>query len=172
MTPVRTLSLGWGVQSWTLAAMSALGELPPLDYAIHADTTHELAETYAHAAAWTPWLEGHGVKVRTVKANRPDVLREDWGDSGAVLIPAFTKDQRKGKMGMTRRQCTHAWKVMPIRRFVREILVFLSAIFMPAKHAAHGMVKGEGCIWKLITSFLFLFGLILSSLLLMVEPYV
>jgi hypothetical protein len=26
--PLKVLSLGWGVQSWTLAAMSALGELP------------------------------------------------------------------------------------------------------------------------------------------------
>jgi len=37
---LRVLSLGWGVQSWTLAAMIALKELPPIDYAIHADTTH------------------------------------------------------------------------------------------------------------------------------------
>lgn len=33
MTPLLTiLSLGWGVQSWTLAAMAALGELPKPDY--------------------------------------------------------------------------------------------------------------------------------------------
>jgi hypothetical protein len=31
------ISLGWGVQSFTLAAMVALGELPPVDVAIHAD---------------------------------------------------------------------------------------------------------------------------------------
>ncbi|KKL22079.1 hypothetical protein LCGC14_2439070, partial [marine sediment metagenome] len=54
---LRVLSLGWGVQSWTLAAMIALKELPPIDYAIHADTTHEMSNTYALAAKWTPWLE-------------------------------------------------------------------------------------------------------------------
>lgn len=37
---LKVLSLGWGVQSWTLAAMVALKELPPVDYAVHADTRH------------------------------------------------------------------------------------------------------------------------------------
>ena len=82
--PLKVISLGWGVQSWTLAAMSALGELPKVDYAIHADTGHERSETYAHAAKWTPWLEDRGLKVVTVQANRPDVVREDWG---SVMIP-------------------------------------------------------------------------------------
>ena len=60
--PLRVLSLGWGVQSWTLAAMIALKELPLVDYAVHADTTHEHEGTYAHAAKWTPWLEERGVR--------------------------------------------------------------------------------------------------------------
>ena len=39
MTPFCVLSLGWGVQSWTIAAMAALGELPRFDAALHADAT-------------------------------------------------------------------------------------------------------------------------------------
>ena len=31
---MKVISLGWGVQSFTLAAMVALGELEPVDYAI------------------------------------------------------------------------------------------------------------------------------------------
>ena len=119
---LRVISLGWGVQSWTLAAMVALGELPPVDYAIHADTTHEAAGTYTHAAKWTPWLEDHGVKVVTVQANRPEVVREDWGTSGSVLIPALTTDHNNGSEGQIRRQCTHDWKIMPIRRFIRSVI--------------------------------------------------
>ena len=119
MKALRVLSLGWGVQSWTLAAMAALGELEPIDYAIHADTTHEAAKTFAHAKKWTPWLEERGVNVITVRANRPDVVREDWGESGSVLIPAFTTDTMTGSQGQVRRQCTHDWKIMPIRRFIR-----------------------------------------------------
>lgn len=86
---MRVLSLGWGLQSFALAAMSALGELPPLDAAIHADTTHERSETYAFAKRWTPWLEARGVKVVTVKAEktRPD---EHWGKTRGCRIPAFT----------------------------------------------------------------------------------
>ncbi len=133
--PLRVLSLGWGVQSWTLAAMAALGELDPFDYAIHADTTHEAAATYAHAEKWTPWLEERGVQVVTVLANRPDVVREDW--SASILIPAFTITEQPAdespyaqgertrleyKTGQVKRQCTHDWKIMPIRRFIRTKL--------------------------------------------------
>ena len=77
---LTVLSLGWGVQSWTLAAMSALGELPPVDYAIHADTTHEGEGTYTHAAKWTPWLEARGVKVRT----SPDAGLVSCGRTGVI----------------------------------------------------------------------------------------
>ena len=119
---LTVLSLGWGVQSWTLAAMSALGELPPVDYAIHADTTWEMPRTYAHRRKWEPWLAEHGVTVATVVSPRTDVVREDWGDAGSVLIPAFSSD-RDLSPGQVRRQCTHDWKIMPIRRFIRSVLV-------------------------------------------------
>ena len=116
--PLRVLSLGWGVQSWTLAAMAALGEIPPVDYAVHADTTHEMAGTYEHAARWTPWLEEHGVKVVTVQEGRSEVVREDH--HGSVMIPAFTDNGDSA--GQVRRQCTGDWKIMPIRRFLRSVL--------------------------------------------------
>ncbi len=118
--PLRVISLGWGVQSWTLAAMAALGELEPVDYAIHAGTTHEAEGTYAHAAKWTPWLEEHGVKVVTVKGIRTEVVRQDWSDS--TLIPAFTIDKETEKRGQVLRQCTTEWKVRPIRRFLRTVV--------------------------------------------------
>lgn len=38
---MRIISLGWGVQSFTLAAMAALDEIEPVDFAVHADTTEE-----------------------------------------------------------------------------------------------------------------------------------
>ena len=117
---LRAISLGWGVQSWTLAAMAALGEIEPVDYAIHADTTWEHQATYEHAEKWTPWLGEHGVTVVTVEGKRVDVVREDWSD--AVIIPAFTTDGKTGSRGQVKRQCTHDWKIMPIRAFVRAEL--------------------------------------------------
>ena len=67
---LRIISLGWGVQSWTLAAMAALGEIPPVDFAVHADTTWEASGTYEHAGTWGPWLATHGVEVVTVQGKR------------------------------------------------------------------------------------------------------
>lgn len=74
---MRVISLGWGVQSFALAAMSALDELPPIDAAIHADTTHERTETYKFAAKWTPWLEERGVRVVTVKDSSSTIF-DQW----------------------------------------------------------------------------------------------
>ena len=61
------ISLGWGVQSFALAAMSGLGILPKVAAAIHADIRFEKSATYEFAKKWTPWLEEHGVKVVTVR---------------------------------------------------------------------------------------------------------
>lgn len=120
MTTLRVLSMGWGRQTWALAAMMALGELPRVDFIVHADTTHEHAATYAFRSKWEPWLTAHGLTVVTVKGKRPDV----WVRAGAlsVMIPAFTTDRATGSEGQVRRQCTHDWKIQPIRRFIREQL--------------------------------------------------
>lgn len=109
------LSLGWGVQSWALAAMSALGVLPPVHAAIHADTGHERHETYQFARRWTPWLEEHGVPVVTVRGGRP-ILGLEQNDS-YTSIPAHTTWADGRPSGMLRRQCTGDWKITPMRRW-------------------------------------------------------
>lgn len=114
---MRVISLGWGVQSWTIAAMVALGELPPIDFAVHADTTHEASWTYAFAEKYTPLLEAHGVKVVTVKPD-PRKLRA-FDEYGGVFIPAYTKSESGD--GQLRRQCTGNWKIAPMRRHFQEV---------------------------------------------------
>ena len=116
MAELTYISLGWGVQSFALAAMSALGALPPVDAAIHADTTHERSETYAFAKRWTPWLEARGIRVVTVKDKKapPRILDPN---SGQVYAPLFTLSQ-KGTRGQLRRSCTQRWKIAPIRRWI------------------------------------------------------
>lgn len=115
---MRVISLGWGVQSFTLAAMVALGELEPVDFAIHADTTWERKATYEFAQRWTPWLEALGVKVITVQdrdqAAAVTTLRTD--------VPAFTVDATAEVYGQLRRQCTGRWKITPMRRYIIEEL--------------------------------------------------
>ena len=110
---MKILSLGWGVQSFTLAAMSALGELEPLDAAIHADTTHDSVLTYAFAEKWTSWLEDRGVNVITVKADDTDYIDRKYNHT---QIPAFNNSG-----GMGKRQCTTNWKIVPVRRMIRQL---------------------------------------------------
>ena len=112
---MRVISLGWGVQSFGLAAMSALGLLPKVDYAIHADTGWERTETYAFAKRWTPWLEEHAIKVVTVKSDRCGAIT---GSGKSILIPAFTTWKHGSRSGMLRRQCTGAFKIVPTRRWL------------------------------------------------------
>lgn len=112
---MKVISLGWGTQSFALAAMSALGVLPKVDVAIHADTTHERSTTYTFAQQWTPWLEERGVRVVTVVQSRATGLVDEWG---GVYIPAFTASSAGG--GMLRRQCTYDWKIAPIRRWLQQ----------------------------------------------------
>ena len=120
MPEITYLSLGWGVQSWTIAAMIALGELPPIDAAIHADTTHESTSTYEHARKSTPWLGEHGLTVITVSAGNTN-LSEGQTKTG-IFIPAITVDRKTGNKGMLSRQCTERWKIRPIRTKLRELL--------------------------------------------------
>lgn len=107
---MKVISLGWGVQSFTLAAMVALGELEPVDAAIHADTGHEFSGTYAFAARWTPWLEQRGIRVVTVKSKDVGPIDAHKG----VMIPALG-----AAGGMFKRQCTDSWKRAPMRRWLQ-----------------------------------------------------
>ena len=115
------LSLGFGVQSWALAAMIAVGELPPVDVAIHADTTHEADGTYRHAEKWTGWLEERGVNVVTVRPDRIATNMMDQSRQG-VFIPAFTKSHDDQDMGRLSRQCTERWKIRPIKKHIRSLI--------------------------------------------------
>jgi len=112
------LSLGWGVQSFVLAAMSALGELPRVDVAIHSDTTHERAATYAFAAQWTPWLEARGVRVVTV--SDPIAANKILEDNGQTHAPLYTLSP-DGNMGKLRRSCTQRWKIAPLEKYLDSI---------------------------------------------------
>ena len=127
---MRVISLGWGVQSFALAAMSALGKLPSVDAAIHADTTHERRETYEFAAKWTPWLEERGVRVVTVSARMSS--RFIYEKNGPTHLPAFTRKasvtyhegrilgyRPKDATGMYRRSCTQRSKIAPIRQWMQ-----------------------------------------------------
>ncbi len=135
---MKIISMGWGVQSWTLAAMSALGELPPIDYCVHADTTWEHEHTYTMAATWGPWLKSFGIKYITVsdraQAQAVGTMKTD--------IPAFTVYGPNSTRGQLHRQCTGRWKIQPIRQWTA------------AELSRQGLSKSKGVVeqWLGITT--------------------
>ncbi len=94
--------------------MSALGVLPRVDAAVHADTGHERSETYAFAAKWTPWLEERGVRVVTVRSEHTDVLTYK-----RVMLAAYTTYPDGKPSSVMPRQCTRLWKLTPIRQWLQ-----------------------------------------------------
>lgn len=113
---LKVLSLGWGVQSFTLAAMSALGELPKLDVLIHADTSWERAATYQRTDKWQPWLESKGMLVisaSSLSARNPQVNKTN------INVPAYFRNAQ-GKVGQINRQCTGAWKIFIVKQLIRQ----------------------------------------------------
>lgn len=109
----RFLSWGCGVQSTTLGAMSALGELETVDAIITSDTGWERRRTYEIRDWYTEWFRMHGVQVEIVSAGD---IRE-MGAAEHIHIPFWTSTG-----GPLKRQCTREFKIRPIRRRVREIL--------------------------------------------------
>lgn len=148
---LRVLSLGAGVQSTTLALMAAHDEIGPMpDCAIFADTGWEPKAVYDHLA-WlcSPNVLPFPVHIVSAGDLRADLLAGARGERWAS-IPAFTRtvtpagaelavynEDESGDLtivgsrivatervgvGMIRRQCTGDYKIVPIRRKVRELL--------------------------------------------------
>ncbi|WP_041699176.1 hypothetical protein [Allorhizobium ampelinum] len=147
---LRVLSLGAGVQSTTLALMAAHGEIGPMpDCAIFADTGWEPKAVYEHLE-WlmSPNVLPFPVHIVSAGNIREQLIQAGRGNRWAS-IPAFTKSvirsgtelpildeddegelieigRRQTKVetvsiGMLRRQCTGDFKIVPIRRKVREL---------------------------------------------------
>lgn len=146
------LSLGAGVQSTTLALLAVEGVLERPDCAIFADTGWEPRAVYEHLARLRPVLEDAGIDVHIVsKGNlRNDLVNEGSRFASIpyfTLAPeGLTRDvlhvddcdradgdcgcpvsdprplTRRERSGIGRRQCTSDYKLMPIRRKLRELL--------------------------------------------------
>lgn len=119
----RILSLGAGVQSTTLALMAARGEIPPIDYAIFADTQSEPRSVYDHLARlMAPGVLPFPVLVVSKGSLKQEILDACAGKGGAWGRPPLFVLNPDGSHGMTRRQCTEDYKLDVIRRVVRERL--------------------------------------------------
>jgi len=110
------LSLGAGVQSTAMLAMSTLGlrGCPRVEVAVFADTKSEPAYVYEHLERLRALTD---IPIVTVTAGD---LGADSIGAGFMRLPAFTDSGGGG--GMVRRQCTREYKIVPIQRWVREHL--------------------------------------------------
>lgn len=124
---LRVLSLGAGVQSTTVALMSAVGELPKLDHAIFADTGWEPQGVYRHLDWLETWLALHSIPVHRVSTGniRENFVsgRREGGavDHAALYAPVYIR-KADGSLGLASRQCTKTYKIVPIRRELARLL--------------------------------------------------
>ena len=139
MKRVRVLNLGAGIQSTAIALMIHKGEIDPIDAAIFADTGWESKATMRHL----DWLENEvrgSFPVHRVTSSMPpnisgdiraDVLRvaemvkkgEAPPKGRTPQPPLFTSSEKNGR-GILFRTCTETYKVVPLKRFIREMLGF------------------------------------------------
>lgn len=117
----RTGSIGLGVQSSTYAAMSAIGDLPRLDSVIFADTQNETAETYEWADQMEQFIVTHGIEFHRVSAG--NLLDDHLAATSRVSqAPLFTMSAA-GVQGRIMRRCSRDYKVHPVRRKARELML-------------------------------------------------
>lgn len=121
---LRVLSLGAGVQSSTLALMAAHGEVGLMpDCAVFSDTGWEPRAVYDYLRwLYSPDVLPFPVHIVSAGDIRADLLRASAGERWAS-IPAFTGTvkRHRAEIGMMR-QCTKDYKIVPIRRKVRELV--------------------------------------------------
>lgn len=122
----RSLSLGAGVQSSTIALMAEVGELEPIDFAIFADTGDEPQKVYA----WLDWLELQlSYRVYRVQHPRGSLASETFRERtsrhghryGKNFIPTFGVDEHGGRT-MLPRKCTTDFKLEPIHKKLRQLI--------------------------------------------------
>jgi hypothetical protein len=116
---LRFLNFGAGIQSTALLLMACYRHRGfQIDHAIFADTGDETDEVYANIERSRIEAEKHGIGFHVVQKG---VLSEDMEATGTNRIPVFIK-KPDGKSGVTRRSCTHSYKIRPIRQRIREII--------------------------------------------------
>lgn len=124
------LSLGGGVQSSCLALMAAEGEIEPMpDFAVFADTQAEPDEVYRwleYLRRYVPFpiytvtkgnLTEESLKVRVSEGKGKKVKGDTYMKR---IIPAFGLMPNGEKTAAIGRSCTEDYKVLPIRKFIKE----------------------------------------------------
>lgn len=124
---LNILNLGAGVQSTAIYLMATDGEIPfKYDAAIMGDTGDEPDAVYAHLK-WLQSLDGPPIHVVQKGVLSHDLVHGRGKSRRFAQIPAFSKSAdplttKEGKLG---RQCTAEYKIEPVEKAIREIVVGL-----------------------------------------------
>ena len=115
---MKVISLGMGVQSTAMYLMSSMGILERADAAIFADPCAEHPKTYEILDWLVKWQSDHnGIPLYVDKKDiLSDILNKTNGQRVAS-IPSFTEFG-----GMIRRQCTSEYKVMVVKKRMRQLM--------------------------------------------------
>ncbi len=92
--PIRIPSFGAGVQSSYVGRASLLGDLPPFDHVVFADTGDEPDDVLENVAWWSDRFEAADVPFHKVGLDRSisDTVYDTLaGGSRGVLIPVFIR---------------------------------------------------------------------------------
>ncbi|WP_121605537.1 phosphoadenosine phosphosulfate reductase family protein [Virgibacillus sp. Bac332] len=122
---IHVLSFGGGTQSSALLLMALKGEINGVipDYIIFSDTGWEPQYVYDWVDKLNKICIQHNQEIIFASNGniRTDILESISNNKRFASLPFFTKDA-EGKIGMARRQCTNEYKIVPIRRKIRELL--------------------------------------------------
>lgn len=132
---LRVLNWGWGQDSTTLALMAHHGEIPPFDAILSADTQAEPDEVY-NTVEWVQGILDVPIYRVTAGDLGADTLAVARAYASGTMMAAGQHGQppfwvknapnldyaTPDSGGKLWRNCTHDYKIVPIRRKIREIL--------------------------------------------------
>lgn len=121
-TPVRVLSFGAGTQSSALLGLIEEGRVPPVDFAVFADTQAEPDAVYDWLEKIRRWAKTP-IIVATKGSIFADFLAFAIGtNKRASAIPFHTRHRQPLDPGVMPRQCTYDYKISVVHKAVRERL--------------------------------------------------
>ncbi len=121
------LSLGAGTQSTDLLLRGLRGEFDKIPtHAIFSDTGNEPKGVYTYLEWLITYVEKeYSFTIDVVSAGNiyEDALAYLKGTRKRYEgVPYYTKNQKTGKKGILRRQCTGDYKIRPVRRHIRTLV--------------------------------------------------
>jgi len=119
-TKIRVLSFGAGTQSSAVLGLIEEGKLPPVDFAVFADTQAEPDEVYAWLEKIKAWAKTR-IVIATAGNLYADVLALAAGEGTRFApLPLFTA--AGDDEGIIRRQCTSEYKIDVVQKAIRHEL--------------------------------------------------